>query len=1515
MLGVSNPSVEGRVMSKCCLRIIWLVFACFFGNMHAQENVLISKEIKPSLGLGVGFLNYYGDVNSIGNQSSLMNQFAYEVFIARKINSYSDLGFSFLTGTMIGNERSVDRNLNFRTDIYSVSVYGNINLGHWLNWSDVLNPYITFGFESFEYNSKGDLVDENGTLYHYWSDGTIRDINQQSPQASQASIMYRDYKYETDLRAANLDGFGTYPQLAIAIPVGIGVNMAISDRLSFKVGSTFHYTFTDLIDNVSKNGEGVRKGNPLNDYFTFNSVSLHYDLLSAPPKVDRTEFSFPDYFSVDGEDEDGDGVLDGIDLCPYTPLGVDVDIYGCPIDDDQDGVPNYLDQEAKTPPSSFVNAYGETLTDEDFYQQYLRYVDSAEIPIEILHKIAGEPEKARQYRVLLGEYAGDITEDLAKKFLAEDDIVGVLNKRNQTAYLSKKYVLLQEAKDRKEALTKKGFKNSTIVVWEGDEYFSLPQWDKKSKKELKQRFEEYFTNKEQLEGMLGIKLGETEASANSKDKMKFFDYEDVVVLKGDSGKSDYVIGPFIDQVGAKQALEKVDRTKYPMAEVVKVENQRTESIGIEINDVESSNPVGSEVWNQSRKKEEGKTTTLKGLENNYVLDFGLKNNPNTQKDLNKIKSRIEVEEVTTKEGEVRIISKRPQSETTVAQTAKEFHDQAINVTVKKVKNGEMFPVDISRLLQTQTAPRTTKMGAETLAELNGGYTIDVGKTNDPIVEKSLKSIGKIIAVDSVETKNGTTRIVASENQTLDEAVKKISQLKKLGITPQLVEVKNGDLIPVDHLSPSKESEVLKEKNGLFAIKFGNPSDSVVKGVRSTIEQKMDVVEVITRSGESQLISTPITSKEDAEKIVEQMKLSQIDASVVQIENGELNPVGGSIQIPKSGDGPLEKYVINLGKTTDPEKEAIKKNILKETGAKEITTAQGETILVTDETLTQSEANLIAESVKSKGIDAKVGTMNGDEFVESTSSKDGEVNLSATSLPIDSSLTYPLENSFVVSLGTIDQTTSNEEKEKLENAPNTIKIDNTDGTIDVLSNQPHKTEQEAYKEKSEQNKQGFTDAKVAFFKDGKPKVIRKEELDGKYSVSMGSFKTDVSNEEVNKILSVPDVESIETTNPNMTTYVQGSYDSPGEAKSKMEELLKKGLEPSLVKVENGAIKEIAIESVFDSETIQKLAELSDEADLIKTDDILYRVQLGAYRQKINKNIFRGVNTLSFPTSGGITKYVTGSYASYQQAYISKLELRRMGFKGAFVVAYKDGRRIKVTDLVNKERFEQIKETVKPIENSTTSTFLPEDVSNSDRKENPSESEVDYKVQVGAYKDGEEPAGLSQFEEMEMEVYGQYKRYLTGGFKTYADAEAYKQEVKSKGFPEAFVVAYNNGQRVVAPGEESNVITKDDLTSTKSTNSNAQYELSKVLIMVQVGLFKGDIPEDLKGKFAGLPNLTKQVTAHGVTRYMTGSFKNISEAAAFKEELLKTGFPDAFLVAYYENDRVKLSDMVEILKSAQ
>jgi len=50
-------------------------------------------------------------------------------------------------------------------------------------------------------------------------------------------------------------------------------------------------------------------------------------------------------------DSDGDGVPDGVDRCPGTPLGAAnwVDAFGCPVDSDRDGVPDYLDRCGSTP--------------------------------------------------------------------------------------------------------------------------------------------------------------------------------------------------------------------------------------------------------------------------------------------------------------------------------------------------------------------------------------------------------------------------------------------------------------------------------------------------------------------------------------------------------------------------------------------------------------------------------------------------------------------------------------------------------------------------------------------------------------------------------------------------------------------------------------------------------------------------------------------------------------------------------------------------------------------------------------------------------------------------------------------------------------------------------------------------------------------------------------------------------------------------------------------------------------
>jgi OOP family OmpA-OmpF porin len=57
-------------------------------------------------------------------------------------------------------------------------------------------------------------------------------------------------------------------------------------------------------------------------------------------------------------DSDRDGVPDGLDKCPGTPGGVQVDNDGCPLDSDKDGVPDYLDKCPGTPEGVTVDKDG-----------------------------------------------------------------------------------------------------------------------------------------------------------------------------------------------------------------------------------------------------------------------------------------------------------------------------------------------------------------------------------------------------------------------------------------------------------------------------------------------------------------------------------------------------------------------------------------------------------------------------------------------------------------------------------------------------------------------------------------------------------------------------------------------------------------------------------------------------------------------------------------------------------------------------------------------------------------------------------------------------------------------------------------------------------------------------------------------------------------------------------------------------------------------------------------------------
>ncbi|MFM1874864.1 MAG: hypothetical protein RL266_601 [Bacteroidota bacterium] len=317
---------------------------------------------KPIIGLGAGVFNYFGEINNNERTNPLINNYGFQASVIKNFTPSWGLRFDVAYGKMSARDR--ERMLNFSSDIVTFNLSTEYSFAGLLPAKRFLNPYISVGVGAVNFDAKGDLKDENGVAYNYWSDGTIRSLPQLQDNSNidQADILRADYVYETDLRKANLDSLGNYAQFAFAVPVTFGLNFRVSPRSIIRLSSTFSYTLTDLIDNYTKDGVDGRKGDELNDMFLYTAISYHFDFFT-PKKEKKSPYDEMEFASLNG-DTDGDGIADINDQCPETPKGAVVDEAGCPLDSDGDGVPDFADNEPNTNPELNVDGNGVGITDD-----------------------------------------------------------------------------------------------------------------------------------------------------------------------------------------------------------------------------------------------------------------------------------------------------------------------------------------------------------------------------------------------------------------------------------------------------------------------------------------------------------------------------------------------------------------------------------------------------------------------------------------------------------------------------------------------------------------------------------------------------------------------------------------------------------------------------------------------------------------------------------------------------------------------------------------------------------------------------------------------------------------------------------------------------------------------------------------------------------------------------------------------------------------------------------------------
>jgi len=295
-----------------------------------------SNKVPLTYNLGMGLYSYRGDVGYIKDLGTTENfQIGFNAGAEYKVHSSFGLGINLGYGSLVKNEKNGNSNRNFKSTLLSGGLNATFHFanGFILAEDYPIDPIIGIGVDLINFTPKTDLYDASGNLYYYWLDGSVRDVDQDSP--SNSTVLTRDYEYETDLK---VDGESN---TALAFPFVLGFNFYITPYLKAQLKQSLCLTNTDFLDG--------HVAGQANDIYGYTSCSFIFNPAGLIAKDKKSkEYDEIDFVSLLKADSDADGVLDIDDRCNETEEGIKVDRHGCPLDKDNDGIPDHLDKEIDT---------------------------------------------------------------------------------------------------------------------------------------------------------------------------------------------------------------------------------------------------------------------------------------------------------------------------------------------------------------------------------------------------------------------------------------------------------------------------------------------------------------------------------------------------------------------------------------------------------------------------------------------------------------------------------------------------------------------------------------------------------------------------------------------------------------------------------------------------------------------------------------------------------------------------------------------------------------------------------------------------------------------------------------------------------------------------------------------------------------------------------------------------------------------------------------------------------------